>query len=77
MDQLEREVQGVFEARRQAAAERARIDEENLQAHLERWRNDLMNGKIWPKCGSERCVRAVLAKDMTVACPKCGAWWNF
>jgi hypothetical protein len=77
MSQLDEEVKRAFEARQRNKEAKERQEAVNLQSRLERHRQDVLNGSIWPKCGSEACVRARLAKDMTVPCVKCGEWWNF
>ncbi len=77
MSQLDEEVKRVFDARQRNKEARERQEAAYLQHRLERWRQEVLNGNMWPKCGSERCVRGRLAMDMTVTCNECGKWWNF
>jgi hypothetical protein len=76
-EELDREVKEVFARRQRDRDARKRQEEIHLQQRLERWRQDLLRGDIWPKCGTGACVRSILAKNITLSCDKCGKWWNF
>lgn len=71
-DEINREVRDLYERRRIAKEAAVQEREAAIRRGLEQKRKDILALKYWPPCGTERCVRAVLAMDTSVVCDQCG-----